>query len=122
MKRLGHKRVWYGSGLLVLDMILFSSTNATKVPSPVSIIGFVLLVLTIYGAISCLLSLGRLYGIRVPGQRQMAIYASVLLGGMLALQSIGELDKRDIWVWLPLIVIGYVYSAYVKTGRRNLES
>lgn len=122
MKKLGHRRVWYGCGLLILDVILFGTTNATRVQSVVVIIGFVLLVLTLYAVIRGLLALSGLYGLHLPHQRQLAVYLSILVGGLLALQSIGELDKRDVLVWLPLIMIGYVYSAYVKTGRRNLES
>ncbi len=120
IKLFGHKRAWYGIALLALDLVLFATTDATKVPSPVVIIGFVLLILTIYSLVYGLLSLSSLYGIRLPHRRQLAIYLSVLLGGLLALQSIGELDRRDVLVWLPLVVVGYAYNAYAKAGQSNL--
>jgi hypothetical protein len=122
MKLFSHKSFWYGVGLLALDFILFGTTDATKAPSIVVIIGFGSVVLTIYVVIVEILSLIGLYGLHLPRRRQLAIYISVLLGGLLALQSIGELDRRDVLVWLPLIIVGYAYSAYVRPSRRNLES
>lgn len=120
MKRFSHKRVRYGAGLLVLDGLLFGTTDAASVPSFVVIVGFLLLVLTFYSLIYGLLSLGGLYGIPLRHSRQLAVYLSVVAGGLVALQSIGELSSRDVLVLLPLATIGYIYSAYARTNRRNL--
>jgi hypothetical protein len=122
MKLLRHKFFWYGASLIALDFTLFGTTDATKAPSIVVIIGFGSVMLTIYVALVEILSFIGLYGLNLPHRRQLAIYISVLLGGLLALQSIGELDRRDVLVWLPLIIVGYAYSAYAKPSRRNLES
>jgi hypothetical protein len=122
MLRFSPKRFKFAAGLLALDIILFTSTNATKAPSFAVIVGFGLLVLTIYAVIAELLALAGLYGLKLVRRRQLTIYLSVLVGGLIALQSIGELARRDVVVWLPLMFISYVYSAYVKPDRRNLES
>ena len=122
MKLLNHKRVRYGAGLLLVDGLLFASTDAANVPSFVVIIGFLLLVLTFYSLVYGFLSLGGVYGVPLRHKRQLAAYLSAVVGGLVALQSIGELSSRDVLVLLPLAIIGYVYSAYARTNRRNLGS
>jgi hypothetical protein len=116
IKQLRRKRVWYFSGLLILDALLFGATDAATVPAAVVVIGFILLLLTLYAIIGAILALLSLYGLRLSHRPQLAGYLSVMFGGLMALQSIGELDKRDVLVLLPLIIVGYLYSAYVKTA------
>ena len=121
MKRLSHKRFLGGIGLLAADGLLFGSTNAANVPPFVVIIGFLLLIVTFYSLVYGFLSLVGVYGIPLHHKRQLAVYLSAVVGGLVALQSIGELSLRDVLVLLPLAIIGYVYSAYARINRRNLE-
>ena len=97
--------------------LLFSTTQVAKVSSFIVIIGFTLLTLTIYYLIRCLLSLSKLYGLKIRRQRSLAMYLTLIVGILLALQSIGELGSRDVWVLLPLAILGYGYSSYAKTSR-----
>ncbi len=86
------------------------------------IIGFGLLSLTLYQLVRGLLRLGRLYGVTIKRQRSLAVYLTLITAGLIALQSIGELNRRDLTVLLPLSILGYFYSAYLKTSQRNLSS
>jgi hypothetical protein len=98
----------------VADAILFGNTNAASVSSFMVMVGFILLILTFYYLIYGLISLSQLYGIRINRKRQAAIYATSVLGVVVALQSSGELGSRDVWVLLPLAVLGYFYSSYAR--------
>ena len=121
MKSLTRKHIWQLGGLLAVDVLLFSYTNATVAPSYVVMIGFLLLTLTLYQLIYSLLSLSSLYGVKIKRQRPLAAYLTAVVGGLIALQSIGELSPRDVLVLLPLAILGYIYSVYAKTIRRNLS-
>lgn len=112
---------WQALALLGLDATLFFTTDVRKVPSFVVIIGFGLLCLTLYWGIRVFLKLGRLYGITIKRQRSLALYLTAILGGLVALQSVGQLNNRDFLVLLPLSIIGYSYGAYLKSARRNLS-
>jgi hypothetical protein len=103
--------------LLVADFALFSTTNAQKTASFVLIIGFILLAITIYQLVYVLLSALKWYGIEVKRKRRLAAYITGLSGGVIALQSMGELNWRDIVVLLPLVALGYLYSFYLANSR-----
>jgi hypothetical protein len=117
MKIIGHKRSWQLIGLLGADFLLFSTTKATEVPSVIIIVGFGLLTATLYWIIRGVIDLVGLYGISVTRKRQFALYSTAILGGLIALQSIGELSGRDVLVLLPLAALGYIYSAYALYNR-----
>lgn len=96
--------------------MLFSTTNANNVPSFAVMAGFVLLILTVYYIVYSLIGLLGLYGIKIKHKRQPAIYLTAMAGLLIALQSTGELGTRDIWVLLPLVVMGYFYSTYARSS------
>ena len=121
MKILTSKHTIRILGLLALDLLLFCTTNPSTAPSFVTIVGYVLLVATFYYGIYGLIGLGRLYGLKIKRRRSLAIYLTVVVGMVVALQSIGELGMRDVLVILPLALVGYLYSAYSKTSRNNLS-
>jgi hypothetical protein len=112
------KRHWKLFGLLALDSLLFGFTNAGSAPAYALIVGFVLLVATLRYLLYGILAFARLYGLSVKRKRYLAGYFTILTGFLLALQSIGELNSRDVLVLLPLVVIGYTYSLYGKTATR----
>lgn len=105
-------------GLLVVDALLFNSTNAARAPAFMLIVGFVALMATCYYLFYGVLGFARLYGLAFPRKRRLAGYLTLWTGFLLALQSIGELNSRDILVLLPLVAIGYAYSSYAKSPAR----
>jgi len=121
MKYFNHKQFWLVGLLVVADIIIFAGTDATKVTSFIVMVGYLLLVLTIFAAIFGILSLSRLYGIPIKHKKRFAAYITGMIGLLVALQSIGELSSRDILVILPLVIIAYAYSSYSRSDRRNLE-
>jgi len=122
MELLTQKHIWPVICLLILDTLLFSYSNAAVVPSYMVMVGFILLTLTLYQIVYSLLGLTSLYGIKLKRKKSLAMYLTLVIGGLIALQSIGQLSGRDIVVLLPLTILAYLYSAYVKSTRRNLGS
>lgn len=115
---LKRRLVWQAMALLAADGLLFSATNAANVSSFVVIIGFLLLSATIYSLIYVLAGLIRYYGINIRRKRTLSLYMTGIIAILVALQSIGELGTRDIWVLLPLSGLGWFYSAYAKSSKR----
>lgn len=114
-KVLNHKPVRRLLVLLVLDAIVFGTTHAATAPSYMIIIGFILFVLTIYYVFYNLLAITSLYGLKIKHKHQMSLYITIVLGILIALQSTGELGSRDVWVLLPLVILGYFYSTYARS-------
>lgn len=98
--------------LLVADAVLFTGTNARTAPSYMLVVGFILLMATVYVLWGGLFALAALYGFKVKRRGRFAFYLTCLVGMVVALQSIGELSPRDVAVLLPLAVIAYLYSSY----------
>ena len=119
MKFIARKPVRRLLGLLAVDGVVFGSTNAGNAPSFMLIVGFVLLVVTLYFLMQGLLALARLYGVTVKRKYRLAGSLTVLIGFLVALQSTGELNSLDMAVLLPLALIGYAYSFYGAAGRRS---
>lgn len=106
--------VWRLIVLLALDALLFGSINAAEAPSAVIIAGFLLLIMTIYYLVYNLLTITGFYGIRVRHKHQASLYSTIVIGILIALQSTGELGTRDVWVLLPLVLLGYFYVTYAR--------
>jgi len=92
-------------------------TDAGQVPSWGIMVGFLLVVVTLYTVFRLGIRLARAYGVGVQRPRRLAWYLTGIGSGLLALQSIGELGRRDVLVVLPLAVLAYLYSSYAKTAR-----
>lgn len=116
MKFIARKHIWKFIFLLVIDGAVFSFTNARSVPSFMLIVSFVLLAITFYYLIYSLLTFARLYGLSIKRKRRLAGALTGLVSSLVALQSIGELNPRDVLVLLPLVIIGYAYSSYGKAS------
>jgi hypothetical protein len=98
--------------LLLADGLLLGGSDAKKVAAWVLILGFGLVAATIYWFIYAALAFLRLYGLVVRRKRRLAASLTGLLAIMLALQSVGGLNPKDIVLLLPLIVVGYNYVSY----------
>ncbi len=111
-------RFWRISGLLAVDGVIFGLTDPQQVPSFVLAGGVILLVVTLYELLLAVLHAAGWYGL--PGgahrKRQSRVLTG-LVGGVIALQSIGELGQRDVVVLLPLALIVYLYISYGKADR-----
>ena len=114
------KRSWQLAGLLVVDSLVFNLTNTGSAPAYILIVGFVLLMVSFYYLMQGLLAAGRLYGLAFQRKRHLAGYLTLLTGFLLALQSMGELNSRDVLVLLPLSTIGYGYSLYSKAAAARI--
>jgi len=117
MKPLARKHFWKFAGLVAVDGVVFGFTNAANVPSFVLMAGFLLLAVTFYYLIRGLLAAAGLYGLAVRRKRRLAAVMTGSISGLVALQSIGELNARDVLVLIPLMLIGYIYTSYGKSTR-----
>jgi hypothetical protein len=106
------QKLLLGLGLLLADGLVFGATNATQVASFVLVAAFLLLMATVYYLLFGLLMLARLYGLPIRRKQRLAGSLTGLVGCLVALQSVGELNVHDILVLLPLVIIGYIYSFY----------
>ena len=106
--------------LLVLDTIFFTRTDAHSVASVTLIVGFLLLVTTVYLCLRRLLALARVYGLPFSQhERRFAIFGTGVVALFIGLQSMGELSRRDLLVSVPLTVVLYLYFSYGKAKARG---
>lgn len=119
MKFTKNKHAWKFGGLAAANGLLFGLTNASSASSFVLIAGLILLVVTFYYLVNALLNFVRLYGLSIKRKKRLALYITGFLAGLVALQSIGELNTRDVMVLVPLAFIGYAYSFYAKNNQRS---
>jgi hypothetical protein len=105
--------------LFVLDLIFFGSLNTSKVAQLMLVVGYILLVVNLYLVVYGAISLIRLYGVPVKRKKRLSSYASLFLGLIIALQSIGELSGHDVFVILLLAVLSYGYITYVSLAKQK---
>ena len=103
------------SALGAIDALFFGFTNPARVPSLLLIVGFGLVVVTLYAGLRFVLSIGAIYNPWFQRQRRPIGYITGLLAAMLALQSIGQLSLRDVIVLLVLSAVLAVYYDYSKS-------
>jgi hypothetical protein len=99
-------------GLLIADAVLLGGTNAGKVSAGLLMLGFGLVIGSVYWLIYACLAVLRLYGLVIRQKRRLAATLAGLAACVLALQSVGELNAKDVLLLLPLITIGYSYISY----------
>lgn len=110
---------WRISGLLAADILLFGATDPRSALSFMLIVGFLLLSATIYYLLDGLLAFLRLYGL-APGNRKRVLRLSTMVVcGVLALQSMGQLSPRDLLILAPLAFLAYFYLAHSKDSRQS---
>lgn len=110
---------WRVSGLLAADILLFTATDPKSTLSFMLMVGFLLLSATIYYVLDGILSLTKLYGLPLRHKKRVLRAATMIVCGLLALQSIGQLSLRDILILGPLTALMYFYVAYSKASRRR---
>lgn len=112
-----HVKKWPLAALFTLDGFFFGFTEPHTVAAPMLIVGFGLIVANLYLMISGVIKVARWYGISFGSHaRRVAAVATGVIGGLVALQSVGQLSPRDVLVLLPFAVIGYLYTSYGQTS------
>jgi hypothetical protein len=112
-KLLRHAHFWQGLTLLIADGLFFGMTDSRRVISSGLMLGFGLLVLSLYYLSLGLLAFIQLYGLSFGRHRhRLALFMTVGAAGLLALQSIGQLSLKDILVLGLLAAILYTYLGY----------
>lgn len=107
-------------GLLMVDAIFFSVINPTKAYALVVIVGFGLLVLTIYAIIDLLLMLlTRVVPLSDLLHKRILTAGTMLLGLLIAMQSIGQLTVRDMFALIPLVLVLAFYLSYQTKHKRS---
>ena len=114
-KILTHYQYWALPSAIVVDALFFGFTNPSKVSSQFLIVGFVLVVVSLYIVLRVLGRLAGLYGISRATAHRFAAIVTGLIGICIALSSMGELTARDLGVLTPLAVLLYIYLYYART-------
>lgn len=100
--------------LVVLNGLFFSILNPNNVNSIILIVGFLFLGLTLYSIIELILYLIFSSGLKIKNRKRIAVFISILLVGLLGLQSIGQLSLKDILVITPLWILLFIYITYIR--------
>jgi hypothetical protein len=116
-----HRFAWAMAIVVALDGLLFCTTNVSQASSIVVAAGFLLVVATLWVLLYGLALFASLYGVKQIRKARIALYGSLLFGGLIALQSVGQLSVRDLSVMVPLVIIGYAYSLYMQGSQHKIE-
>lgn len=100
------KQIWIGSLALVLLVVLFMVTNATKVSSLVLMLPFVLLFVGLSSLFAALL---RWQGVSAAKSWRISAVVVAIPTIILILQSIGQLTVRDVLTIAILLAVLYFY-------------
>lgn len=100
--------------LFVLDALFFTLVNPVNAYAIIIVVGFVLLIFTLYVLIDFLLALGeRIIPFSAHTKRRMALASTLVLGLLIAMQSIGQLTVKDVLAVIPLVVVLSLYFSYM---------
>lgn len=112
---LTHKKSLLVIGLVAIDSLFFGFTSPARVPAPLLIVGFLLVVATLYAGLRLVLSIAGVYSPWFRRQQRPVAYLTGLLAVTLALQSIGQLTLRDVVVLIVLSGVLGLYYEYSKS-------
>jgi uncharacterized membrane protein YfhO len=121
-QRIKQVHFWRISLLLAADGLVFGATNPNDTASFMLIVGFILLCATVYYLLDGLLTLTKLYGIPLRHKKRFLKSMTLLISGLAALQSLGQLSSRDVLVLAPLSVLLYLYIAYSRSAKQSLAA
>jgi hypothetical protein len=108
-----YKKIGRLLAVLVIDGLFFSLINPQKTHSVIIIVGFGLLVLTVYLGIDLLLGLlQRVMSFSAATRRRLQDASTMLIALLLAMQSIGQLTIRDLLALIPLVLVLAFYLSY----------
>jgi hypothetical protein len=121
-QRIKQVHFWRISLLLAADGLVFGATNPNDTASFMLIVGFILLCATAYYLLDGLLTLTKLYGLPLRHKKRFLRAMTLLVSGLVAFQSLGQLSVRDVLVLSPLSVLLYLYIAYSKSSKRQVAA
>jgi len=99
--------------LFVADTLFFGLIDPTKAYALVIIVGFGLLVLTIYMIVDLLLALlERVVMFPVMTRHRLHTSITMLVALLIAMQSIGQLTTKDLFAIVPLTLVAAFYLSY----------
>lgn len=102
------------AALFIIDGVFFSLVNPVQAYAVVIVVGFLLLVVTLYVLIDFLLAVSeRIIPFSPHTKRRMALATTLVLSLLIAMQSIGQLTVKDVLAVVPLIVVLSVYFSYM---------
>lgn len=116
-KHLTSPHIWFAPVLIIINVGFFGLTDPSKVNSGLLIVGYLLLVVTLFAAFRLFARAISLYGVpQTHANRIMGMFGGIL-SLCLALSSVGELSMRDLVVIIPLAVLLYIYLFYAKAAK-----
>ena len=122
-KLISRLHFWRISGLAAADILLFGTTDPGNTVSFMLIVGFLLLSATIYYLLDGILAFLKLYGLAPRNRKRVLRTSTMVVCGVLALQSMGQLSMRDLLILAPLTLLAYFYLAYSKgSGQRAVPA
>jgi len=99
--------------LLAVDAVFFSMINPTRAYAWVVIIGFGLLVLTIYVIFGLLVTMiAKIVPLSDLLRKRLVRAATLLCGLLIAMQSIGQLSFKDLLALVPFVLVLAFYFSY----------
>jgi hypothetical protein len=108
------------TAFLIADIIFFCIFNPQNSSSFVTIVGCVLVSITIYIVTRMLLMvLGKATHITKAAQEHLSLSISLALTFLLLMQSIGQLGVRDLLAVIPLAIVVYFYLSYAAKRPNN---
>lgn len=100
--------------LLVADGLFFGLINPNTANSTLLLVGFILFGLSLYLLIEAIFLILRKIGIEVKRSKKITGYIVIPVCLLLALQSLGQLSVFDILIVIPLVVLLYIYTTYIR--------
>jgi hypothetical protein len=99
--------------LFIIDGLFFGLVDPRRTYALTIIVGFGLLVLTIYVLVDMLLGLlERIVTFPVMTRHRLHTGITMLLGLLIAMQSIGQLTVKDLLAIIPLVLVAAFYLSY----------
>ena len=109
--------LWYAVILIIIDVMFFGFTDPTSITSPLLLVGFSLVVLSIFAIVRSI----RLLAARWRGGLKRRSGADIYIAGVLcislALSSLGQLSTRDFALLTIAAAALYWYLGYQKRGQ-----
>ena len=103
------------AALLLVDSIFFGAINPRDTLAIVIVVGFALLVVTIYTIVDLLLVVAeRVVRFKERTRHRILLSVTAVTGMLIAMQSIGQLTPRDVLAIVPLVLVGAFYVSYQK--------
>lgn len=108
------------TALFALDALFFSLVNPVQAYAIVIVVGYLLLVLTLYVLIDFLLAVSeRIIPFSPHTKRRMALATTLVVALLIAMQSIGQLTVKDVLAVVPLIIVLSIYLSYMLKKQVN---